>query len=224
MNNGYSDNSTQQYTTSFIPLTQVSLCGYYTDLLAREDCPEEDIKIDLPRSFDNCDCSSFQFVPPQPKTSAVISVSSSLSSNSTIDSQSQLISTKGSDPEPIFDNPPSGNNASPEPSQATLILSSSLTSTLSLPNSSSDDSEQEENLNEEELSENDRLVRSISRSLGDSLWNFSSNCAKNRMCELFGVKLFHILYINYLCLRFSLMGISDLINRLFYNSAINNFH
>ena len=202
MNDGYSDNlyySTQQSKSSFIPLTQVSLCGYYTDLLTREDCSEEDLKIDLPQSFDNCGSSSFQFVPPHPETSAVISVPSSLSSNSTIDFQSQLITAKISDPEPIFDNPPSGNNASPEPSQTTLILSSSLTSTLSLPSSSSDDSVQED-LNEEELSENDRLVRSIARSLGDSLWNFSSNCAKNRMCGLFGVKIIlpTVYYCSYL--------------------------
>ena len=195
MNNGYSDSlfySTQQCTSSFIPLSQVPSCGYYTDLLAR-DCIEEDIKIDLPQSLDNSGSSSFQLVPPQSEALAeVISVPSSNTSNPTINSQSQLVTKESFNFVPLVDNPTSGNNSSPEPSQATLVLSASLASTLTLPNSSyssSDDFDQEESLDGEDLSENDQLIKCIAQSLGDSLWNYSSNCAKKSMSELFGVKI-----------------------------------
>lgn len=193
--------SSQLSSSQFCALTQVPSFGYYTDLLAREDNPDEDLKVILPPSFDQL---SLPVVAPQPDicpTSDIISIHSSPFSNSItvpVSSPQDISTPDNHNPESIPDPLASGNNASPEPSQETLLLPSSNSSTICLQSSTTDDSsDEEEQIGDEELSENDRLARSIGRSVGESIWNFSSNCAKKLVGELFGVNVSIVL-----CIRF----------------------
>lgn len=184
----------QFFNSSFIPSTQVPSFGYYTDLLAREDNLEEDIKVDLPQSIDP---SSYQSVPSDSQPNSSVHVS--ISSDSTLNPPQVLISGNSS-LDFNAEIPLSENNYSHQASQTTIIIPSSVS--LSLPKSASVDSSQNEYINEEELTENERLIRSIAQNVGDSLWNFSSNCAKDRICELFQVSNFNLLCGFYKVLQF----------------------